>query len=224
MLTVCDAGGHPRRLPEPAVVSLIMIAGVIQTTRLFKCVIGAVLLAVGSGSATYGVSALLFLTFSFAFNDWVDAPKDSVGHPDRAIPSGKITRGQAGYLWLGLLVSGLVCLELFLSEYLVSFAVMYLLSISYSFFLKPNVPLLATPVWSLAVAILFVQPFTLEPLAFIAFASCMYGYELLLDYRKDADRQFCKTPTLANLLGTRTSVVAGLFFVIGGILFAQLLF
>ena len=59
----------------------------------------------------------------------------------------------------------------------------------------------------------------------MVWASCMYGYELLLDYRdKDADRQFCKTPTLANLLGTRTSVVAGLFFVIGGILFAQLLF
>lgn len=190
------------------------IIGFVQMTRLAKSVVGTVLLAAASGSIVYGVAALLFLLFSFAFNDWVDAPKDAVGHPHRAIPSGKLTRNEAFGIWLTLFVFGIAWAALFLQEYLLSFAVIYLFSVAYSFHLKPFVPVLATPVWSAAIAILFVQPFTQNILFFLAAGALMYSYELMLDYRdRRADKEFCATPTAANLLGAHTPAVSGVFVI-----------
>ncbi len=200
------------------------ISGFIQTTRFIKSLGVGLLLSFFSSSIYYGMGALLFLLFSFAFNDWVDAPKDSIGHANRAIPSGKITRQQAFYISAGLLIVGVGWSTLFLGEHVLAFAVIYLFSIFYSFFLKPNIPILATPVWSSAIAILFIQPFTQDSLMYIAVASLVYSYELLLDYRdRQADREFCKTPTLANVLGKHTFMVSGLSFFIGIALLAQIL-
>ena len=192
------------------------VYGFIQTTRLIKAFAVGTILAAASGSILYGIGVLFFLTFSFTFNDWVDAPKDNVGHPNRAIPSGKITRPQAFYISLALLLIGVGWSILFLPAFSPMFAFIYLLSILYSFFLKPNIPILATPVWSLAIAILFVQPFSGNITMYLAVASFVFAYEMLLDYRdRKADKEFCATPTLANILGKYTLIISVLAFFAG---------
>lgn len=188
---------------------MIKISGFIQTTRFLKSLLVALILSFFSGSLLYGVSVLFFLTFSFVFNDWVDVSKDAVGHPHRAIPSGKITRTQAFVLAVVLLITGLILAFAFLDQYLLGLLTIYFLSVFYSLVLKPNLPILATPVWSTAIAILFVQPFTDDLHVYIATAIIVYGYEMLLDYRDiEADKQFSRTPTLANLLGKGSFFVA----------------
>jgi 4-hydroxybenzoate polyprenyltransferase len=197
-----------------------IISGLIQSTRLLKSLAVGIIIALTSSSIEYGIGALFFLTFSFLFNDWVDASKDSLGHPERAIPMGKITREQAGLFSAALLLVALGYSKTFLPEFMGGFILIYSLSVLYSFFLKPNVPLLATPVWSAAVAVLFVQPFTRNITVYIAVTAVVVAYELLLDYRdRISDKAFCKTPTLANILGKNIFVLAGGILCFGIILF-----
>jgi 4-hydroxybenzoate polyprenyltransferase len=201
------------------------IYGFLQTTRFLKSFFVAVAFTLLSISILYGIAAFFFLTFSFVFNDWVDVKKDTVGHPHRAIPSGKITRGEALIIATILLISGLVWVTIFQDHYLPGFLSIYIFSIIYSLILKPNLPIIATPVWSLAIAILFVQPFTDNLQAYIGVFSIVYGYEMLLDYRdRYADKQFIKTPTLANLLGGWTFFVTITTITFGAALLLLLLF
>jgi len=189
------------------------ISGLIQTTRFTRSFVVGLIMYIASGSIYYGIGTLLFLSFSFAFNDWADALKDNIGHPNRAIPSGKLTRKQTLYISVGLLIMGVCWSALFLKEYTLVFTVIYLFSILYSFFLKPNVPILATVVWSSAIAILFLWPFTKNLAVYAAVIILVYAYELFLDYRdRKVDKEFCKTPTLANILGKYTPTVSGLLF------------
>lgn len=178
------------------------IEGFLQTTRFAKSFAGSVLLFLASGSFEYAVASLMFFAFSFAFNDFVDAGRDLVGHPDRAIPGGKLTRQQGLLVSLVLLIAGIMWNAIYLGDFILGFATIYFLSFMYSILLKPHIPVIATPVWSLAVTILFLQPFLSDILVYIAFAIIVFGYETLLDVRdKLADKQFGSTPTLAFLLG-----------------------
>ena len=195
-----------------------MIIGLVETTRLFKAFFVGTILVLGSGSIEYGIGTLFFLMFSFVFNDWVDALKDSLGHPERAIPSGKITRRQALYFSAVLFVVGLGYAQFFLSEFFTMFVVIYGLSMVYSFLLKPSIPILATPVWSSAVAILLVQPFTKNTSVYVAVTLLVFAYEILLDYRdRVSDKVFCKTPTIANILGKNTVILAILIFCVSSL-------
>jgi len=197
--------------------------GFAQTTRLFKSLAVGLIFGLLSGSAYYGVGTLIFLMFSFVFNDWVDTDKDKVGHPDRAIPSGKITRRQAFLAAAALLVMGIISTHVLLNEYIFGFAVIYLLSIVYSLILKPKMPILGTPVWSVTIAILFLQPFTTEVSIYIGLTLVVYAYELLLDYRdREADKEFCWTPTLSSVLGTNTLALSGATFAVGAFLLASI--
>jgi 4-hydroxybenzoate polyprenyltransferase len=190
-----------------------MIIGLAESARLKRSLGVGIILGILSSSLEYGIGTTLFLMFSFLFNDWVDADKDALGHPDRAIPSGKITRNQAFLFSAFFLLIGIVQAALFLPQFLIAFVVSYALSIIYSYALKPNVPILATPFWSLAVAVIFVSPFSSDPLAYFFVTAIIFAYEILLDYRdRVADKEFCKTPTLANLLGKNTIILAGVIF------------
>ncbi|OGG63711.1 hypothetical protein A3D66_00075 [Candidatus Kaiserbacteria bacterium RIFCSPHIGHO2_02_FULL_50_9] len=104
----------------------------------------------------------------------------------------------------------------FLSDYIRGFSIIYFFSILYSWILKPNIPIFATPLWSWAIAILFLQPFSADLSAYLGVAIIVYAYELLLDYRdRKADKEFCKTPTLSNILGKSTQIIAGTLFLSG---------
>lgn len=182
-----------------------VLHGLLQTTRFYKSFGVAVILSFLTSSIWYGIGALVFLLFSFAFNDWVDASKDTVGHPHRAIPSQKITKTQSLFFSILLLVFGVTYSFYFLHQYSIGFITIYSLSILYSLIIKPVLPIFATPIWSSAVAILFVQPLTDSLIPYIGTACVVYGYELLLDYRdRESDKQFCKTQTLANVLQEKT--------------------
>jgi len=200
------------------------IYGFLQTTRYMKSLIVGLFLFLISGSLYYGVGALFFLMFSFVFNDWVDAVKDMVGHSNRAIPSGKLTRRQTFYISIVLLIMGVGWVILFLNKYILGFAIIYSFSIIYSLLLKPNIPILATPIWSLTIAILFLQSFSQNPTIYFAVTIIIYAYELLLDYRdREADKKFCRTSTLANILGKNSYIVSVALFFVGIILFVQAL-
>jgi len=199
-----------------------ILFGLVQTTRFLKSLAVGALLALATGSMHYGICATLFLMFSFAFNDWVDFPKDKFGHPNRAIPSGKLTLNQASYIWTALLVIGVGWVIGFLSEYVLGFAIIYAFSIIYSYVLKPNIPTLATPIWSSTLAILFLQSLSANLTIYVAVTIIVYAYELLLDYRdRESDKEFCKTPTLANILSKHSRAVSGAFFLVGIALLIQ---
>ncbi len=193
-----------------------IILGFFQTTRFIKSIVVAIFLTLALTDIHYGIGVLIFLMFSFSFNDWVDAHKDAIGHPNRAIPSGKLTSRQAFGMSSGLFIVGLGWTVFYLSEYAVGFYAVYFFSVLYSYVLKPDIPVLATPVWSLTIAILFIQPFSFNLVFYLATALIVYSYELLLDYRdRESDKKFCKTRTLASILGKNTFVVSGVCLTIG---------
>jgi 4-hydroxybenzoate polyprenyltransferase len=199
-----------------------MIIGLTQSARLKRSLGVGIVIGILSNSLAYGIGGSIFLMFSFVFNDWVDADKDAIGHPHRAIPSGKITRKQALYFAALFLAGGFGQAWYFLPQFFTAFIAMYTLSVVYSFLLKPNVPIIATPVWSLAIAILFVRPFSEDMWVYGAVTAIVYAYEILLDYRdRVSDKEFCKTPTLANILGKNTIILAGLIFLASSIFLLQ---
>lgn len=61
-----------------------------------------------SAAALSGASALLY-SAGMALNDYADADLDARERPERPIPSGRVSRTQAGRLGVGLLVGGLAC-------------------------------------------------------------------------------------------------------------------
>lgn len=198
-------------------ISAKSIRGFIQTTRLYKSVLVSLLLGIFTHSISYGFMSILFLMFSFSFNDFIDATKDTLGHPQRAIPSGKITRETCLYIAIILLLSAIFILSLN-NSFLYGFLFIFFSSIIYSSVLKPYVAPTATVVWSMTISILFVQPFSTDILLFIAVGLIIYGYELLLDYRDIiSDSLFCKRPTTAIVLGKDSIYVAILLILIGSV-------
>jgi 4-hydroxybenzoate polyprenyltransferase len=194
----------------------MLISGVLQTTRFYKSLFVSSILFIATDSVEYGVCVFLLLTFSFAFNDYIDTSKDSVGHPHRAIPSGKISRLQGLVLSIILLILGLSVA--FGTEFSFGFTLTFLGSILYSLLLKPYIPLAATFVWSATVAIAFVQPFSNEFFDYFGVMLMIYAYETVLDFRDViADNLFCKTPTLAALTG-QYSILLSIVIGIAGIL------
>lgn len=194
----------------------MLIVGTFQTTRFFKSLFVSILFLFATNSLMYSLGVLLFLTFSFAFNDFVDANKDSIGHPERAIPSGKISRRNVLALSIILFILGILIAVK--TDFLIGFLIAFSFSLIYSSLLKPYIPILATFIWSLSVAIVFIQPFSREFLDFLGFMLVVYAYETLLDYRDIfADNQFCKTPTLAAIAG-RYFIVLAILTAIAGFL------
>ena len=82
------------------------IIGFINTTRLYRAISVGVLLYFYTPLVTYSLASIIFLCFSFAFNDYVDHEKDKIAHPDRALPSGLVSRNQSLLLSLFLLIVG----------------------------------------------------------------------------------------------------------------------
>ncbi len=193
-----------------------MLEGILQTTRFYKSVFFCVLLLIVSESLTYTAGGLFFLLYSFAFNDWTDAEKDIQGHPERAIPSGKITQTQGLYISLILLIIGVGIFVAFSSEFIIGIASMYVLSTAYSLFFKPYIPVFATILWCTSISILLLQTISQDITDYIAVILLMYSYEIMLDFRdKDTDKLFCKTPTIANLFGKYSLLISFVLFALG---------
>ncbi len=59
-------------------------------------------------SLSAALAVMLAVAASFAFNDWTDAAEDRIGHPERAIPSGRLSQAGALGAALGLAVLAVV--------------------------------------------------------------------------------------------------------------------
>ncbi len=144
----------------------------------------------------------LFLLFSFSFNDWVDADMDKDGHPNRPIPSRRVSEFEAAMLSLGLLVSGLYFSVVYAPDLTELFVYACIASGVYSWLLKRHLPLVATPVWTLCVTFMVLTPTAISALGWALFFLVLYTHEVLLDMRDEkSDRIHCTTPSIATLLG-----------------------
>lgn len=124
------------------------LTGLVQIIRLHVCLQGAVVTLVGTylgGGLGEALSrralkaALVMSTiiaFGYVVNDYKDVAVDSLSKPQRAIPSGRISRPMAGMLALGLGLGalGVACtIDLWLASIALALIV---ISASYSCFLK----------------------------------------------------------------------------------------
>lgn len=145
---------------------------------------------------------LLFLLFSFAFNDLVDRKMDKDGHPERPLPSGRLNATEATLISAGLLAAGLGFTYWWAYDLFNIFAYTCGLSALYSCMLKRHVPLIATPIWALDVAAITCMPGGRGLLTSVPFFLFLYAHEVLLDMRDEpADRVHCSTPSIATVLG-----------------------
>ncbi|MFM2424080.1 MAG: UbiA prenyltransferase family [Candidatus Parcubacteria bacterium] len=146
----------------------------------------------------------LFLLFSFAFNDWVDADMDKDGHPNRPIPSGRVSENEAAVLSFVLLALGIYFSMFYALDLTKLFVYTCVASVVYSWLLKRHVPLVATPIWTICVTFMVLTPTAISTLGWTLFFLVLYTHEVLLDMRDEkSDRIHCTTPSIATLLGQK---------------------
>lgn len=178
------------------------ISSSLELMRFGRSVVTALIVLPVTWRLDHYVIFILFLLFSFAFNDWVDADMDKDGHSNRPIPSGRVSEVEAALLSLGLLVSGVYFSVIYAPDLTKLFVCACIASGVYSWPLKRHVPLLATPVWTLCVTFMVLTPTTVSMLGWMLFFLVLYTHEVLLDMRDEkSDRIHCTTPSIATLLG-----------------------
>ena len=194
-------------LPKNMSRSIVFLKGFAKTTRLAGSMAASLLIYASVSDYVYSVVSFIFLTFSFAYNDYVDHKKDNIGHPDRAIPSGLLSRKMSLFIAISLLTLGLLSLLLVNLSNTILFLILYAGSIFYSFLLKKYLPSIATPLWSLMITLMVSIPSNFGILEIFAIYSFFYGRELLLDYRDiSSDLLFCKHPSLPAILKNKTYI------------------
>lgn len=174
----------------------------LELMRFGRSVKSALLVLPLSWRVSHYVVFLVFLLFSFAFNDLVDREMDKDGHPERPFPSGRLSAMEAGTISICLLFAGVCFAYVWAEDLLRLFVYASGASAVYSWILKRHVPLIATPLWALTVTVVVCLPAGLTMSGWILFFFILYIHEVLLDMRDaHADRMHCTTPSIATLLG-----------------------
>jgi 4-hydroxybenzoate polyprenyltransferase len=187
-----------------------------QLTRMTSSILGSGVIYFISESLIHFSLSLIFLMFSFAFNDFIDftTGKDKACHPSRALPSGKLSVSDA-YLISAILGSLCVLLAIHMN-----WPIMIPLLIGssiYSLFLKRLIPSVATAFWCGIVTILALYPISPPWYLYSVFFAFFYAREILLDLRDvEADDLFCATPSLASILKNKTFVFTVLMLLVAG--------
>ena len=176
----------------------------LELIRFKRSVMSACLVLPLSWRFDHYLVFLFFLLFSFAWNDYVDRRMDKDGHPERPLPSGRLSPIEAWVISVGLLGLGFAVCLLWAVDLTELFAYSCLVSALYSWVLKRHVPLIATPIWSLCVTYMVLLPTDMTMVGWTIFFCILYAHEILLDMRDDvADTIHCATPSIATLLGKR---------------------
>ncbi|GEM_PF-6316332 len=174
----------------------------LELMRFGRSMKSALLVLPLSWRVSHYVVFLVFLLFSFAFNDLVDREMDKDGHPERPLPSGRISAMEAGTISLCLLFAGVCFAYVWAEDLLKLFVCASGVSAVYSWILKRHVPLIATPLWALTVTTIVCLPAKITVTGWLVFFLVLYIHEVLLDMRDvEADRIHCSTPSIATLLG-----------------------
>lgn len=193
----------------------MFINELIETTRFYKSFLYSLPL-VFLVNTEYALSLLFFLLFSYIFNDFVDAEKDKLGHPERPIPSGRLERNFAGKVSVILLLLAMIIPAVQTSQYLITFLGALLLSVLYSAVIKPSYPALATIFWATAVSLATVSGLNLGWIFTAGFTFIVYGYEILLDVRDvDSDSKYYTKPTIAVILNRHSIFVSSTLLLLG---------
>lgn len=174
----------------------------LELMRFGRSVVTALIVLPVTWRLDHYIIFALFLLFSFAFNDWVDAEMDKDGHPNRPIPSGRLNKIEAAFLSVGLLVFGIYFSATYAPDLTELFPYACITSAIYSWILKRHMPLIATPIWAACVTFMVLTPTTISTLSWFLFFLVLYTHEVLLDIRDEkSDRVHCTTPSIATLLG-----------------------
>lgn len=179
----------------------VLAYSVLETTRLFDSLLGTAIIFAINGSILYSASALIFLLFSFSFNDLIDykSGKDIDCHPSRPLPSGRLSYRTAKSISFLLLASGLGTAWMLSKDLFFVLLSCYVLSALYTILLKKYVPTVATPIWCMVVSLLALFPSSVDFAGYILFFAFFYSREVLLDFRDAShDAKHCKTPSIAN--------------------------
>jgi len=223
-LKILGQGGEPTYSNDPAVPSqgevkmensnvqkltlLGQLFPLAQSARVVPAVASGILLFWVSTELLYAISFTIFLMLSFLINDVFDflTGKDAICHPNRPLPSGRLSIGFA------LSMTVLVTLSLLASTLgqntFQSLSILLAAGASffYSFAAKRLFPAVGTVIWVLAVAISFLGAFGQfqEAHVYVLFFLTFYAREILLDIRDlDADKVLAKGPTL-GVLGSKS--------------------
>ncbi len=196
---------------------LSKLSGSLELMRFGRSIIGALIVFPLTWRIDHYVVFLFFLLFSYAWNDFVDQDMDQDGHPNRPIPSGRISSTEALLLSLVLLSVGGFYSAVKMPDMLQIYGLFCFLSAIYSWPLKRHLPLIATPVWTISVVSMALWPSDITVVGWLIFFVALYTHEFLLDVRDmESDRTHCTTPSLAVILGERSwYLVLGLFFLLG---------
>jgi 4-hydroxybenzoate polyprenyltransferase len=199
----------------------IALPGLVATLsmiRPFSSLTAAILVGVHTQSYSYGVAAFLFLSLSFLFNDIMDflTGRDLLAHPERPLPSGAASLSGATIATAGLALVYLSFIAAYEADRFLFFSSLALLSALYSIGLKMKLPVVATPLWSLALTFLVLWPADAKLAHYVAFFCFFYGRELLLDIRdSDADAFFSIPGRIPRLLRDHAEGLAALAFATG---------
>lgn len=195
------------------------VSALLESARGLSCLLLAgFALVLG---ATWGVAAtfFLFLFGSFLFNDLMDfwSGKDHVCHPNRPLPSSRLTASFSSIVTTVSFVSCLAISAAIGPDFLALTGCCLLVSAVYSSFLKRHHPVIATPLWCAATVAMFLYFLDASLIAYGLSFAAVLGRELLLEERDSAsDEAFAKSYTYSGLLGQYLVPVA-----VGLILLAQ---
>lgn len=183
-----------------------MIA-LMESSRFLKSLGFSSLILLIGGSWQLALAVLTFLLFSYLFNDVVDADMDQLAHPERAIPSGRLTLTTATITALALA---------FTTIYLLPIAVWCLIaSAVYSWPLKRYYPLVATWFWVSSVVGMVALTTEANSYILLIFFVGLTWHEMLLDLRdQKTDQVFAKTQTWATFAEGKMVAAFGILYLV----------
>ncbi len=167
-------------------------------------------------TCTLAISNALLAAGSMVINDWFDVETDQVNKPHRPIPSGRVRRGQALVLAVGLLASGLVG-TFYISNRLTWYAgLVIVLSIAYSIYIKKllfagNILVAALASYPFVAGGILTQNLNVLIIPSAATFLFIFGREILKAAQDTEGDARYGVISVAGTFGTNRAVYLGLF-------------
>ncbi len=182
----------------------MLFAPTLESARFSHSAFFGAFLLLSSGDVIFSLLTALALVFAFLLNDIVDywSGKDMHCHPDRPLPSGRLSINRAIQV---LLLTAIVFALIFATTDVVDYGVpgvLFLGGIAYSLFLKPRIPLVATPFWCGLLALALASAMSFGLYGLLAVWMAVQARELVLDLRDaETDYRFNAKNNIARALG-----------------------
>ena len=190
-------------------------SAIVESSRFFSSVLFATAVFLLGAGISDAFLVLLALSTSFLWNDIVDfrIGRDSVSHPLRPLPSGRLKETSAIATLLASIVVFALYGSIFSNSVGIAPLILLVTGLVYSAFLKPKAPIFAVVVWCAALSLVITSAAEFGVLGFFAVWIGALGREIILDYRdKDGDFEFNRSVNIGLLLGRHVWLASMLFF------------